>query len=241
MISSPGGEPNQIGEPSKAPNKGDIPPEYLGSVLRAEIMPADEESPDRPGLRAVLQRINLRYVAVVAIAFILIGSGLVCMIGPGKPILENSLTSLKDRYAEPTLTNTPRVIPAIIETPQVLPTSTIFLISTATRISPSTTPTIMPTEIATEDDGCVDPLEINLDDVGETMCVRGIINGLEEREVGFIVYFSDDRGIFYLLSYDLVWDRAELGDCIQVTGEIQQLGNTPVIVFSWNNLPEFCP
>jgi hypothetical protein len=241
MTFSSGEDPDKRSEHSKSSSRDDIPPEYLGSVLRAEIMPADEVSPDRPSLGSILQRFDFRRIGIIVLIFILIGSGLVCLIGPGKPILEDSLISLKSRYSKSTPTKAPSISPVVIETTQVLPTATIPMTKTPTRKPPTITPTSDPTEIPTEVDSCVNPLDIKLEDVGKTMCVRGTIVGLEERDVGFIVYFSNERGVFYLVTYDFKWDQAEEGDCIQVTGEIQQLGNTPVLVFGWNNLPEFCP
>jgi hypothetical protein len=241
MNFSHGEEPNKNKDQSKDSRKGNIPPEYLGNVLRAEILPADELTPDKPGLGEVLQRINFRYVAFLVVVIVLIGSGLVCLIGPGKPILEDSLVSLKNKDIPETPSGTPKKVPGVAGITQAFPTATATWTKTPTIVSPSKTVAHMPTSTPTEADGCADPLDINLDDVGKTMCVRGIITGMEERDVGFIVYFSDERGIFYLVTYDFVWDQAEPGDCIQITGEIQQLSNTPVLVFGWNNIPEFCP
>jgi hypothetical protein len=241
MSSSPGEESDQEIKQSKSSNKGDIPPQYLGSVLRAEIMPADEVTPDQPGLGELLQRINLRRIGTLAILLLLIGTGFFCWIGPGRAILEHELESLKNRFAAPTPTNTSESVIVVLDTQQILPTSTVTRTITPTRLAPTKVPTLLPTTTPSDEDNCVDPIEIQLEDVGKTLCVRGVIVGLEEREVGFIVNFSDERGVFYLVTYDFVWEQAKPGDCIQITGEIQQLGNTPVLVFGWANIPEFCP
>lgn len=229
------------GDHSQGLKRDEIPPEYIGSVLRAEIMPASEVSPDRHSIGGYLGHLNLRHVAIVIVVLIIIGVSMICAIGPGKPILENNLQKLKDRYIQPTSTSTPTVTSVVVETPQIILTSTSTPTEVITAIPPTETPTYTPVVTGTEDSGCVDAVEVTLDDVGSILCIRGTITGLEEREVGFIIYFSDERGIFYLVTYDLVWDDAEPGDCIQITGEIQQLGNTPVMVFGWNNLPEICP
>lgn len=227
---------------SQDSKRENIPPEYLGSVLRAEIMPASEVSPDQPGIGTFIGRLNFRKVALVIVLLAIIGVSLICGFGPGKPVLENNLQKLKDRYIQTTSTNTPTSVPVVKETPQfvIIPSSSSTPTEENTPFPPTQVPTLTPTLTPTDDDRCSNAVEVTVDDVGSILCVRGTITGLEEREVGFIIYFSDERGIFYLVTYDLVWDGADSGDCIQITGQIQQLGNTPVMVFGWNNLPELC-
>lgn len=241
MTSSRNEGAERSGEHSQESNREEIPPEYLGSVLRAEIMPASEVSPDQPAIGTFIKQLNMRLVSVVVLFLILFGSGLVCFIGPGKPMLENSLLSLKKRYELTTPTFTSTLSSISTGTALIQSSSTPSSTPRFTPIPASKTPTDTPEATATEEDLCINAVDVTLEDVGTTMCIRGIITGMEEREVGFIIYFSDQRGVFYLVTYDLVWDDAEPGDCIQITGEIQQLANTPVLVFGWNNLPEFCP
>lgn len=240
-MNSPQIEDNNAGDKPQASNKEDIPPEYLGSVLRAEIMPASEITTDEPGYRSFVNRLDFRYVGIIFVIMIVIGLSLVCFIGPGRPFLENSLLSLRDRYEQPTSTVRPTQIVQGSDATRVVPTQRSTPTITPTLGPPTLTATLPQTPTSTEEDPCKNAVDVSLDDVGSTLCVRGIITGMEEREVGYLIYFSDQRGVFYLVTYDLVWDEAEPGDCIQITGEIQLLGNTPVLVFGWNNLPEICP
>jgi hypothetical protein len=89
--------------------------------------------------------------------------------------------------------------------------------------------------------GCVNALTITLADIGQTLCVQGIILNLVQQSNASLIAFSAEPGAFYLITYDLVWNKGEEGDCIQITGKIQQLANSPVLVFGYQNLPEFCP
>jgi hypothetical protein len=38
-----------------------------------------------------------------------------------------------------------------------------------------------------------------------------------------------------------VWSQAELDTCYQTTGKIDQIANSPVLIFGYSNLPEICP
>jgi hypothetical protein len=42
------------------------------------------------------------------------------------------------------------------------------------------------------------------------------------------------------VSYDLVWKPAKEGLCVETTGEVMQIANTPVLVFGYQNLPQIC-
>jgi hypothetical protein len=155
MKSSSGEEPGHKDVPQKSSNKGDYPPEYLGSVLRAEILPADEESEDHNGRWLFLQRIKPRSIAILIIIIVLVGTGMLCLVGPGRQILENSLARLKNQTVEPTQTQIPTNAPIVFGTPKVLPTSTLIWTKTPTQLLPSRTPTQLPSYTPTQEDRCV--------------------------------------------------------------------------------------
>ena len=73
------------------------------------------------------------------------------------------------------------------------------------------------------------------------MCIEGIIIETVANPTDFMVIFSHERNAFYWVSYDLVWSKAELDTCYQVKGTIDRIGNSPVLVFGYKNLPEVCP
>jgi hypothetical protein len=100
------------------------------------------------------------------------------------------------------------------------------------------TPTIEPSPTSVS--GCVDVLTITMEDMGKILCVRGVIESFEARQSGFLIAFSNEKGAMYWVSYDLVWEPAKKGLCVEVTGEVMQIANTPVIVFGYPNLPVVC-
>jgi hypothetical protein len=239
------------------------PPEYLGSVLRAEMLPASEVTPDHPDVKTRLGWLSPKRIVSLLVVLALIILILILFFGPGKPYLENFLTSIGDR--EPTSVV---VVEEIAQTPTEIvlsstPTKTTKPMSTATSNPPTPTsenesrpemtqtpepsstptseetPTIEPSP--TFSTGCVDALSVTLEDVGKVLCVRGVIFKSEVKNNIFYLYFADPRGVFYLVSYDLIWDKGEPKDCIEVTGEILQLIDTPIMIFDYNNLPQFCP
>jgi hypothetical protein len=87
----------------------------------------------------------------------------------------------------------------------------------------------------------MDALTITLADVGNSMCVQGIVIETVTDPNYFMVIFSNDRGAFYWVSYDIVWSEAELDTCYQIEGTIDQIANSPMLVFGYSNLPEVCP
>jgi hypothetical protein len=88
---------------------------------------------------------------------------------------------------------------------------------------------------------CRDVLSITLDDVGQTLCVQGTVTELISNPNNFMVVFSFQPGAFYWVTYDMVWSKAEVNKCYQVTGEILKINKNPVLVFDYRNIPEECP
>jgi hypothetical protein len=106
-------------------------------------------------------------------------------------------------------------------------------IPSLTRVPDTSTPTSV--------SSCRDALTITLADVGQALCVQGTVIETITNPTNFMVIFSAEKGSFYWLSYDLVWSQAELDTCYQTTGTIDQIANSPVLVFGYNNLPKPCP
>ena len=50
-----------------------------------------------------------------------------------------------------------------------------------------------------------------------------------QKENAFSIYFSEEEGHFRIIVYDRVPKGVEEGVCVQVTGEIKTLLNSPVI------------
>jgi hypothetical protein len=124
------------------------------------------------------------------------------------------------------------------------PTKVIVITSTATLLIKSPTPgnTIISESIQTTTPAseCRDVNTITLADVGKTLCVQGIVIETVEKPSNFMVIFSTKKGAFYWVTYDMVWSKGEINKCYQISGMINQLANSPVLVFNYKNLPKEC-
>jgi len=98
---------------------------------------------------------------------------------------------------------------------------------------------VIPTQTA--EPGCRHFSTVNLADVGQELCVQGTVLWVIENPDHTLIGFSDVQGAFYLVTYDIIWSDNTIGTCYQVSGEIQQLLSSPVIIFSYINQPEVCP
>ena len=213
-------------------------------------LPASEIQPDRslPGLGGWLSRPRLLAFGAL---LLLLALGWLLFMGPGRPALEGALARLAENApppaaptaepttaAPPTFTVTPPKPTATRRPPTAMPTPTVLAIEATAGLSetaalePSPTPDLS---------GCVDATTITLANVGQTLCVRGVVLRTQPLAAGFIVVFSDEEAAFYWITYDVVWAQNKNGQCLQTTGEILQLANTPVLVFNYSNLPEPCP
>ena len=236
----------QSSTPSKQQDKGEGD---LGIRLRAEMLPASQAS---PRFRAYRRRFFTagRFGAFLILVG-LAGLGWYFGIGPGRPGLEKKLVALVGlarSYTQPTATLLPtdapmQPIPSATFTPTAVtirpiasntPTQAPF-----TPVQPSITVTVTPT--ATVESTCLDFSTITLDQIGEEVCVQGTVIEVIENLSDTLILFSYNQGSFYLVTYDVDWPEGTIGTCYQVTGEIQRLLSSPVIVFGYNNLPTECP
>jgi hypothetical protein len=213
-------------------------PEDLGTRLRAEMLPASHATPHMPAYPR--QFITAGRFGAILMLIGLLGLGWFFGLGPGRPLLEDALVSLANRPPTPTSTQVPS------ETPKQ-PTATPPAPATATlRPSASSTATPIPetaTETPTETPAstCRDYFAVTVADVGQELCVQGIILRVLKFETNTLILFSDEPGAFYLVTYDVPWSESTIGTCYQVTGEIQQLLSSPIIIFGYTNLPVVCP
>jgi ribosomal protein S27AE len=91
---------------------------------------------------------------------------------------------------------------------------------------------------------CRRPKEITLQDVGSTLCVRGVVRWAFAQSLTYYVSFSTGATDFYMVGYN--WPEypgsgVNPGDCLQITGLVQQLGNNPVMVVDPADLQQRCP
>jgi hypothetical protein len=218
----------------------------LITALRSDMLPASEAMPESV---STIQRVNIKLVGGIFIIILFLGLVWFLLSGPGRSMFERKLAGLvkvnetptQQFFLTPTLgksisiasSNTP------YKSPTVRPTNT-----QAAIIFPSPTPipaTMTPEVTATSLSACRDALTITLADVGKTLCVQGTVIETISNPGNFMVIFSTEKGSFYLVTYDLVWSQGELDTCYQVTGTIDQIANSPIMLFSYSNLPEVCP
>jgi len=236
---------------AKKPEKSNVPNPI--TALRSDMVPASNVQPAR---ESVLRRNIIRDIVGILLGLVIISFILFMVIGPGRPILESNLMSLAHKSTptqastqtfilptkaplEPTQTPEPTRTHEPSPTVQPITTKIVNVIASPTQIPASPTQ-ISPTLTATVP-GCRDVLSITLADVGHTLCVNGTVIETITNPTDFLIIFSNKPGAFYWVSYDLVWSKAELRNCYQITGKIDRIGNSPVLVFNYGNLPEACP
>jgi hypothetical protein len=214
----------------------------LVTTLRSDMIPASEEEPAR---KSIFERENLRIAVGILLGLVIIGWILYTIAGPGRPILERNLANLVHKVITPTQNLTTSPLPATNTRPQpsntpnssptIRPTKTpvVAFVASPTPLPATTTPTSSPS--------CRDVLSITLADVGQTICVQGVVIQTVTYPTYFMVVFSNKAGAFYWVSYDLVWSQAKLNTCYQVHGIVKRIGNSPVLLFNLSNLPEACP
>lgn len=214
----------------------------LVTAMRSDMVPASDAQPSK---KSIFQQENLKLAVGILLSLVIIGLVWYILAGPGRPVLERNLVSLVNKELTPTQNVTPSPLPATNSPPR--PSNTPY--STPT-IRPTNTPiieivpseTLMPeTTILASSSGCRDVSTITLADVGQTLCVQGIVIETITDPIYFMVIFSNKPGAFYWVSYDLVWSEAELDTCYQTHGTIDQIANSPVLLFNYSNLPEECP
>ena len=216
------------------------------SSLRAEMLPAVEEQPAK---KSVFRQENLRIAVGLLLGLFVLTLIWYVLIGPGRSGLEKNLAGLANRGATPSPTLTFSPIPPT-NTP-IPPSSTPSPTSTKkptntpliglNLLATSATQELIPSPSSSPSSSCRQALSITLEDVGQTMCVQGIVLETVTNPTDFMMIFSYEKNAFYWVSYDLALDNVESDTCYQIQGIIDRIGNSPVLVFAYKNLPEVCP
>lgn len=223
------------------PRRSPVSEADLGVRLRAEVLPARQASPRFKAYRKRI--ITPRRIITLLVLLGLAGLGWYFGLGPGRPTLEKGLVNLVRlvRLASlPTSTPTPTdipILPTASETPH--PTATLQPTASATPALPIETPTAIPTD--TPESTCRDFSTVSLEDIGQELCVQGTVVEVIENTGNTLIIFSYEARTLYWVTYDVSWPKGTEGTCYQVTGEIERLLSSPVVVFGYNNLPTECP
>jgi hypothetical protein len=218
------------------------------------MVPASEAQPTD---KNIFQRINIKLIGGILIIIVILGIFIYILSGSGRSKLENSLAGLAPTSVtpistiRPTIVSTTEKVTQVSNTPFVSPTfrptrtQAIVIIGTPTNRPIKATPIVTTTQTAVKsvavESNCRDVLSITMADVGQTLCVQGTIIDTIENPTNYIVIFNTRKGSFYWVTYDMVWSKGEVDKCYQLNGKIDHLANSPVLVFSYNNLPEECP
>jgi hypothetical protein len=231
-----------------------LPSVNVVNKLRGDMLPSTEALPTKG---SVFLRINLKIVLGVLLTFILFGLIIFSVSGAGRERLEKSLFGLYGITKTPTRVSTQTTLDVItiprdttqtptskptsipIKTPTAVvrmsPTPLLPLATFVIPIIPSQTPSVIPST------ACRDVGTITLTDVGQTLCVQGVVRELIAESTNFMVIFNSEKGAFYWVTYDMVWSEGEVDQCYQLSGKIDQIANSPVLVFNYNNIPVECP
>jgi hypothetical protein len=214
----------------------------LINALRSDMLPASSVA---PASKNILQRLNLKIIGGVLIGLVILAVIWFSLAGPGRPILEQNLASLVNIKATSTRQLVPTPIPATNTPPQPsntpLPSPTLHPTNTPTIKIIASATQLPATKTTTPTPACRDVSTITLADVGQTLCVQGKVIEIIDQPNNFMLIFSNKRGAFYWISYDIVWTQAELDTCYQIRGTIRKIANSPILVFNYSNLPEVCP
>jgi hypothetical protein len=189
----------------------------------------DKEVSISPRLTRMIPIVGVVVLLIVVLAF----------------IIRPALTSLTGALAKPTLTLAPTeervelVLPTSTITPSPVPTVTPTITTTPVPTETSTpfiqVVVVPPSPTPTEATSCKPVLEVTLDDIGQTLCVTGVVTKVDPRTNGMLIIFSPEKGTFYFISYyDINLDFVKEGVCVMATGRIAQLGSSPVIVLGLN-------
>lgn len=219
-------------------------------VPQMDLPPASVSSPDFDADRARKIIATVRRVLVILAVMAVVSLLVYALVGPGRTWLSSALTALSSLTAAtpagpPPPTVTPTVTATATRTP--LPTTTHTPLPTLTPVSGfpelitttvSMTPTITLTPTPSD---CTPALAVTLDDLGKTLCVTGTVLEVITQDNATLIIFSDERGKFYFVSYDIEWPLAVPGACVRATGEIKQLLSNPVMVLSYKTPLEACP
>ncbi|MGE5225028.1 MAG: hypothetical protein ACM3PY_21545 [Omnitrophica WOR_2 bacterium] len=214
-----------------------------------EDTPAETISPPgKPRLRSTIP--YLAGLTLLVIVFIL-------LVGPLAPFAQRALSALSfnpaPTFVPPTaiITDMPASTKTVLftETSSPAPVATATAANTPTSV-PSSTWTQSPIPIkltATQAaptptrTGCTPVDAITLNDVGKTMCVTGdIVRAYQQSGAAYIV-FNDQRGTFYMVSYDIDWGVLLPEGCVQGSGEIKRLGNSPIMILNFRDQISACP
>jgi hypothetical protein len=154
------------------------------------------------------------------------------------PTLSVTLTALTPGLSSPSKTPKPSAL-AVTATPNREVTAVSPLtptLETAATPTATLTPKVAPTFA-----GCVDALSVTLDDVGKTLCVQGMVREIAVKTSNTLVLFSDEKGKFYFVLYDIRPPVDQSGLCVIATGEVKKLQNSPVIVPDAKHPLKKCP
>ena len=191
-----------------APQKDPVPPQY-----QSVSTPAASSSPKRSNDNGCL-------IFVLILVGLMIGG---YFLGEGKTDIRKLISQLA-----PTETSAPTSTPRPTATPRPTQTRTRRPTRTATVRKPSSTPRSSNTGV--NSNGCQRWDTVTLADVGDEMCVYGIVRNawIDYQQNAFFMTFGTEPGDMYMVVYNGWYFEEVENHCVQFEGEVMQLGQTPV-------------
>ena len=236
---------------SSPQDRDDIPKELEPASIRDILLPASEFTPDRRLSTAVIGFFTPGRIVTILVVLAIFFLSWMCVWGPLSSPLEKTLNNLASNLpaATETSTTSPTIIPATAtssatpfpSTPTARPTSTKVAPTATSAATDTATP--LPSTATPESavSGCLPSSSINLAHIGQTLCVVGEVVRINEQPTAFYIFVENPVDAFYFVSYDRTWPSLKVGQCIYATGEIDQLGNNPIMILSYTIELEYCP
>jgi hypothetical protein len=132
-----------------------------------------------------------------------------------------------------TPTAEPTALPTTAPTLELSPTAEV--VTEAATHTPAPTAAPQPSNTPAPSDSCVSADQITIADVGQTLCVSGIVRKINHTEQAVFVLF-EGSAVFYWLAYDMTnIPRAKVGMCLQTTHPVEVLYDQPVMVLHWTD------
>jgi hypothetical protein len=108
------------------------------------------------------------------------------------------------------------------------------------ELTPSVT--AAPSPISPYPDGCMDARQVSLKEVGQTLCVGGLVFLATQVHGDMYIAFSSDQAAFYMVGYEWVGGKGfNAGDCIYANALVENLGSVPIMQIHQSNVHRCTP
>jgi hypothetical protein len=179
--------------------------DFSGSQEEAGFVPSRYEALDDNTVKRQISPALLRRVLIIAGSIFGVVACLVVLMVFGRPFIGSILAAAP----EPTETIAPTATP----TKRTIPTS---------NVSTQTVSTDTPAPITQSGTDCVSWEEVGEEDVGENLCVYGVVRRwFASGDIPFVAIFSEDLGTFAFIDRSTTYSKVRPGTCVTATGTVK--------------------